>query len=273
MKAYKLIALDMDGTLLRSDKTVHPDSVRDITAADRNGCVVVYCTGRGVVELNDYFGMLPMIRYAVCNSGAVVYDCREDRCIYRREIARDNVLEIVRVSQDYHAMVHFLTGKESMVSSADITHMQDFHMEVYAPMYFQIAKQVKSMEEEARKQESVAKVNIYFRNEEERRKGYEALKHLPLSFAFAEKTSLEMTAYGVSKATGIEKLAEYLKIPMEQTVGIGDSDNDREMLCRVAYPIAMGNAKESIQEQCSYITADNEHNGVGVALRHLGLCI
>lgn len=272
MNIYKLIALDMDGTLLRSDKTVHPNTIRDIAAASSKGCVVVYCTGRGVVELGDYFENLPMMRYAICNSGAVIYDCQEDKCIYHKEISREDVLEIVRVSLNSHAMVHFLTDRESIVCSADVTHMQDFHMEVYAPMYFQIAKQVESMKKEAEKHVSIAKVNIYFRSEEDRLKGYEALKHLPLSFAFAEKTSLEMTACGVSKGTGIEKLAEYLKIPMEQTVGIGDSDNDKEMLSRVAFPIAMGNARACIQKQCNYITADNDHNGVGEALQYLGLC-
>ena len=56
-KNYRIIALDMDGTLLTSDKTIVPDTVRDIRAASERGIHVVYCTGRAVPELKLYFDM------------------------------------------------------------------------------------------------------------------------------------------------------------------------------------------------------------------------
>lgn len=55
---YKLIALDMDGTLLMSDKTVHPDTIRDIEQAGARGIHVVYCSGRAVPELLPYTSIL-----------------------------------------------------------------------------------------------------------------------------------------------------------------------------------------------------------------------
>ena len=58
-----------------------------------------------------------------------------------------------------------------------------------------------------------------------------------------------------------------LGIPMEQVIGIGDSDNDREMLRSVGLSIAMGNASADIQAQCGMVTADNAHNGAGRAIR------
>ena len=82
-KNYRIIALDMDGTLLTSDKTIAPDTVRDIRAASERGIHVVYCTGRAVPELKLYFDMVPMMRYAVCSTGALVYDRVEKRCIDR----------------------------------------------------------------------------------------------------------------------------------------------------------------------------------------------
>ena len=60
-KNYRIIALDMDGTLLTSDKTIVPDTVRDIRAASERGIHVVYCTGRAVPELKLYFDMVPMM--------------------------------------------------------------------------------------------------------------------------------------------------------------------------------------------------------------------
>ena len=85
-KNYRIIALDMDGTLLTSDKTIAPDTVRDIRAASERGIHVVYCTGRAVPELKLYFDMVPMMRYAVCSTGALVYDRVEKHCIDRRPV-------------------------------------------------------------------------------------------------------------------------------------------------------------------------------------------
>ena len=85
-KNYRIIALDMDGTLLTSDKTIAPDTVRDIRAASERGIHVVYCTGRAVPELKLYFDMVPMMRYAVCSAGALVYDRVEKHCIDRRPV-------------------------------------------------------------------------------------------------------------------------------------------------------------------------------------------
>lgn len=80
-KNYRIIALDMDGTLLTSDKTIAPDTVRDIRAASERGIHVVYCTGRAVPELKLYFDMVPMMRYAVCSTGALVYDRVENAAL------------------------------------------------------------------------------------------------------------------------------------------------------------------------------------------------
>ena len=142
-------------------------------------------------------------------------------------------------------------------------------MGVYQPLYLQVATQVADMQEEAKRHDSIPKINVYFRTEEERNKAYVELKHLPLTFAFAEKTSLEMNAQNVSKATGLVQLADFLGITIDQTAGIGDADNDRAVLGKVGFPIAMGNANADIKAICKFVTEDNDHNGVGAAIRHI----
>lgn len=268
---YKIIAVDLDGTLLKSDKTICPDSICDIEAAIKKGIHVVYCTGRALSEIQVYFKSLPMIRYAICYSGAMVYDCIENKCIYQTEVEQTYVKKVIETAKKYNAMVHFLTEKESIVSSSDVTHMNDFHMGVYQDLYMKVTRKVRDMEKEGELLGSMIKINIYFRTVEERGKGYEELKHFPLTFAFAEETSLEMTAQGVTKATGLMHLAEYLNIPVSQTAGIGDADNDRDMLRKVGFSVAMGNANDTIKSQCSFTTKDNEHNGAGEAIRYIML--
>lgn len=266
---YKIIAVDMDGTLLKSDKTIHQDSIRDIQTATANGIYVVYCTGRALSELQSYFKILPTVKYAVCYSGAIIYDCIENKCIYRTEIEQGYIPKIVRTAKEYKAMVHFLTERESIVAVSDVMHMADFHMGVYQPMYMEITRKVRDMEEEGKLHNSIAKANIYFRSEKDRNDGYDELKQLPLTFAFAEKTSLEMTALCVNKATGLECLAEHLRIPISQIASIGDADNDKDMLRKTGFSVAMGNASDAIKNCCDFVTKDNNHNGVGEAIRYI----
>ena len=144
--------------------------------------------------------------------------------------------------------------------------MKDFHAGIYQPMFERITRKVADMAEEARHLTSIGKVNIYFRSSEDCHACYEELRTLPLSFAMPEETTLEMTAQGVTKGSGLKALADYLHIPMAQTVGIGDSDNDRAMLHDAGLSVAMGNAQADIKAQCDLITEDNDHNGVGEAI-------
>lgn len=263
----RLIALDMDGTLLMTDKSVHPDTIRDIEQASRKGVHVVYCSGRAIPEILPYVSRLKTMRYAVCMSGALVYDFEESRNIYHKAIAYEYVQKIVDVAKKDDGMVHFLVDRESVVRADQIVHMKDFHMEVYQPMFVKIARKVPDMAEEAKHYDFIPKVNVYFHSTEARQQAYEMLKDFPLTFAFAEGTSLEMTARGVTKAAGLKELAKYLGISMEETLAIGDADNDRAVLEAAGISVAMGNAGREIKEICDAVTGDNDHNGVGEAIR------
>ena len=265
----KLIALDVDGTLLRSDKTVDPETVSDIRYAVENGMETAFCTGRGLAEMGDLFDALPMMRFSICNSGAVVYDRAKDHCLYRNEIRQDCIREIMMAAGKYECMPHFLTERESIVSSGDITHMADFHMGIYQPMFLRVSRPVPDMRAESERHEAIAKINLYFRTVEELTKAFEELRHLPLTVSRSENTTMEMTAQGVSKAKGIERLADYLDISVTQTAGIGDNYNDVEMLTTVGLPIAMGNAIPEVRSLCAFVTDDNDHNGVGRAIRKI----
>ena len=101
MNKYRLFALDMDGTLLMSDKQIHPETVRDIACAAGRGVHIVYSSGRGAVELTPYARQLPGIRWAICSSGAEVYDFQEKRFVFRSGIPIDLIREVIRVRHRY----------------------------------------------------------------------------------------------------------------------------------------------------------------------------
>ena len=80
---YKLLALDMDGTILTSQKTVSPATVKAINNLIKRGTAVTLCTGRGVAELKDYTDDFSAIPYGILNSGGCVYDFTKRQSIHR----------------------------------------------------------------------------------------------------------------------------------------------------------------------------------------------
>ena len=76
-----------------------------------------------------------------------------------------------------------------------------------------------------------------------------------------------MTAQTVTKASGLQHLAKLLGLSPAETAAVGDGENDREMLMWAGFSAAMGNARPEIQVLCDFVAPDNDHNGVGTALR------
>lgn len=267
MNRWKLTALDMDGTLLTSDKQLHPETIRDIEKARNEGMQFVYCSGRTIPEIRLYRDRLPMIRYAVCMSGSLVYDFEEERILYRRAVEQKYALCIIEAAKEDDGMVHLLSDTESIVRGDQVTHMADFCRAEYQETFLATTRSVTDLRAEALKYDSLPKVNIYSRSPAARARAYEKLKHLPLTFVCIEEASLEINAQGVSKANGMKALTDHLGLQMSDVCAIGDSENDRTVLQAAGFSIAMGNAEPSIKELCDAETDDNDHNGVGKAIR------
>lgn len=128
----------------------------------------------------------------------------EKHCIDRRPVKSETAAALAEAAKRYRAMPHILTDDETIVAADDVTHMKDFHAGIYQPMFERITRKVADMAEEARHLTSIGKVNIYFRSSEDCHACYEELRTLPLSFAMPEETTLEMTAQGVTKGSGLE---------------------------------------------------------------------
>lgn len=265
--AYELIALDMDGTTLTADKRLLDETVRDIDAAAGAGKTVVLCTGRCVPELAPYREKLSAVRYAVAVSGAVVYDLWEDRALFSVGIERELVLRIIAVADQYGAMVHLLAEDASLLQRDQAVHAADYGMGPYQELYSTVARLVDSIAAEAATRRSVPKVNVYFRSQEDRVAASETLKALPLTVTFSEMAGLEMSPPGVTKATGLRYLADRLGVGMERVIAVGDGDNDMPMLAVAGLAVAVRNATGSVLDMADAVVADNDHNGVGEAIR------
>lgn len=267
MNKYELITFDMDGTLLDSEKKISKDSIEMIKKAVKAGKKVTLSTGRCIPELNAYLKLLPEIQYIICMSGALVYDVINQRTINSHTISVPIVQKILKEVKDFNLMIHLLST-DSIVQKNKVRRMEDYHMGAYQTMFNEITiKPEDIFLYYEHNSIPLYKVNLYMRNQQERMELRKRLVPIGLTLIDAGQSSLECTAQNVSKGLGLSKLCDYLHIPLDRTIAVGDADNDLEILNCAGLAIAMGNATQSIRKIADVVVNDNDHNGCSCAIR------
>lgn len=260
---YQMIAFDMDGTLLDSRKQIRRESREAIARACLVGKTVVLNTGRCMAELEEYFSLLPGVRYVNSVSGALVYDLQEKRVLSSQLLDVEKVAQILRLAETEQAMPHIML-QESIIQKSHWEQMECFGMAVYKEMFARVAVQWDDLAAAyAKAPFPAAKVNIYHRSPASMRRTRKRMEEMALdvTMAEAERTSLEMTARGVDKGTGLENLCRMLDLPLAQVIVVGDADNDLGSLQKAGLAVAMGNANEAVRAAADVIVADCDHGG------------
>ena len=267
---YKILALDMDGTLLNSHKKISPATVEGINKLTERGVQIVISSGRCLAEMKDFREDLKNVRYGILTSGGLIYDFFDEKIITYDPVPFEDCIKIIDVGIEEDAMIHILTIHHSVASQRDIDRMNEFDMSVYRDMFNKICVKPKDLKQYAfEHKEHVMKVNLYHHNKESRNNSVEKLKHLNLELVFAEETSLESSPKNVTKGYGLIELCKYLNVDIKDTVAIGDAQNDLEILHTAGYSVAMGNGIEEVKLIADFVTTDNDHDGVLFAIKKI----
>lgn len=262
-RRYKLLALDFDGTTLDSAKRFPTEISAAVHELKARGIEVIVSSGRGKAELKDYKRELEDFDYGVMISGGLVYDFRAHAPLFSQPLPKAALEQAFAAAEDEQAMTQLLTVDESVTRGSHIARMEDFHMEVYREMYERVCRREENLAGFiAAQYGQICKMNIYHRDEASRLRNYKRLEKLGLSITFAEQTSLELSAPGISKAQGLKVICAHLGISTDDVVAIGDAPNDEEVLKLAGLGVAMGNASEEIKAISDVVVADNDHLGV-----------
>lgn len=265
----KLIAIDMDGTLLKSDKTLTSATMLAIHNATRHGIEVALATGRSPEEFSHYLKLLPTVRYAVTCTGSRVMDCRTSELLAHFPLTGAELREVyARVSPFDGLFEVFCDGTIYVDADKDI----DYYMKNTCSPVLEgtrmpregFADWIETMDDT-----TASKVHMYFRESAERDAAWDALRGVDAFVCCSEAYDLEILHRGVDKGSGLSYLASYLDIPREAVLAIGDSGNDVGMLTYAGISAVMGNASDELKEIADIVTDTNDADGVSILLHTL----
>jgi len=268
LKKIRLIALDMDGTVLTDDKRITRRTAEVIKTAVEKGILVVPASGRTVSTLPREILSIPGIRYVISCNGACVTDRVSGKHISENLIPYETVLQILNGLEKYDCVAEACMEDVLYLSERD----REREIAYSVPELRQFmgalrteTPDVKALVEE--KKAGAEKLLILMRDEEEWDKIRIALlKRKELEVSFSIRNNLEVNVAGVSKGSSLKALADYLQIGREEIMVCGDSGNDLSLFSYAGFSVAMGNAEPEIRRKADAVTLKNTEDGVASAI-------
>ena len=266
----KLIALDLDGTMLTYEKQITPRTYAALERAAAQGHYVVPATGRALHALPEVVQALPFVHYAITINGACVSNTDTGEKLLRCEIDRDRALEIMEYARNYDCMYDCYWNDAGWSERAFLERIDYFNRdEAVRKLILQTRRPVDDLFAKVRAEmETVQKVQLCFREIPERNAAWmditTAFPDIAATASFAN--NLELNHRMATKGNALRFLARKLGIPERDTIAFGDSSNDLSMLQTAGTGVAMGNASEAVKKISRVVTDTNENDGVAVYL-------
>ncbi len=266
----KLIALDLDGTLLCRDKTVCQETKTAMEEISALGVELVISTGRSLLEFRPYLEQLPMVHYAVTCGGACVVDCKTEEILGSSAMELGDVITVYEILKDSPVYFELFTQGKIFVPQ-DRLDNQDYYMEfTNSPPLSNTRTGMENFSQFLKDLTSpVDKIHMYFRDGQIRDTWWDAIAHLPLPILKTDPVDLEIAPNGVDKGTGLSMLAKRLGLEQSQVMAIGDSFNDEGMLRYAGVSVVMENGEPEMKALADFVTTTNDNQGVARVLRRL----
>lgn len=270
MKDIRIIALDLDGTLLNSNKELTERNYRALEAAAARGIEIVPTTGRFYDAMPQVIRDLPFVNYAITINGAQVAHVRTGDVLYRAEIPWQQTVEIMSVLDTLPVVYDcfmdnaaFMTAalKERIDECTDDPH--------YRKMVRELRQSVPELKAFITKRGQDVQKSQFFTMDMALRQ--RMLNELPRRFPGIITTAallhnVEINHERANKGAAVLALAEHLGCGAENVMAFGDGLNDLSMIRAAGTGVVMANAFDEVKRYADYITDDCDHDGVAAAI-------
>ena len=284
---YKLIAIDLDGTMLDSFGQVTENTKEVIQKTIEKGIDVIIASGRPIDSIKTIAKEIGSNKYFIAGNGALIYDIQKNEVLYEKYMKKEKVLEIIKICEENSIAYNVYTDKTILATSLKYNvlyyHKENLkkqedkrtHINIVENMYEYIQK----MQEEKflkiticddsktvfqsiiRKLEKIKDIEILDVSHMSRKVIEQGTEEIPIEYYYTEISSKD-----VDKWYAIEFLIEKLNIKKEEVITIGDNVNDKKMINEAGVGIAMGQSMPQLKELADYVTSSNSEEGVAKAI-------
>ena len=275
MPDIRLIALDLDGTLLNSDKQLTQQNAQALACAAARGIEIVPTTGRFFSGMPEIIRSLPYLHYAITINGAAVYDVRQDADIARAEIPLPLAVEIMRYLDTLPVIYDCYMNNWGWMTRA-----MQLRADAFAPdeHYLRMIRNLRTPVDDLKSYlletgRDVQKIQLFLTDPALR---LTLLRQLGGQFeglcvSSSVPNNIEINSTDANKGEALRKLAAHLGLDISQTMAIGDGLNDLSMLRAAGIGVAIENACPEAKQAADYVTGSCDESGVAAAIRRFCL--
>ena len=266
----KLMLTDLDGTLLRDDKSLSPANLAALERAAAGGCQVVLATGRLMRAIPPFLRDLPFLRYFILMNGAKVLDRQTGEVLYRCEIPLKTAKRVFDLMDPLNCTVDCFQNDEGIM---DRKYFDRLDYYIPHPPSLEMTRRNRTPVDDfwgtvRSRGDTVQKIQMYFPHLELRPQVAALLRREApeLIQSVSMPGNLELNAPGATKGIALEKLCQALSIDPRDTVAFGDGTNDVSMLQAAGIGVAMANAAPETLAAAGLAAPSNQEDGVAQVL-------
>ncbi len=284
---YKLVAIDLDGTLLNSYGQVSKKNKEILKEAQERGIEIVLASGRSTNSVKNIANEIGDCKYIICGNGSLIYDLQKEEIIYDKFIEKAKALQIIKICEQNS--IYYNVYTENMVIAKTLSNNVLFYHQENANkpenkktkinLVDNIYEYVEKLENEnilkftisdtssiifnsiIKKLREIKKIDVLDVAHMSRKIIKSGTEEVLLEYYYTE-----ITCEDVDKWNAIEWLADKLNIQKEEIMAIGDNVNDKLMIENAGIGVAMGNSAPYIKEIADKVVASNNEDGVAEAL-------
>lgn len=273
-RTIRMIGVDLDGTLLNSEKQLTAYTREVLKKAIEQEVAVVVATGRPFSGVPDELKHFPGIRYALTANGARILDMQKQKVVYENLLSVESSEKVIDILRKHHAIHEFFVDGVGYMNEDGLKNVYAYFEDPHMAEYLQSTRiPVKDVKEKLQTMKcEVDKLQGIFRNQKDKEEALEELNTLSgIVVTAAMDNNLEINKEGTNKGLGLLQLGKSLGISREEIMACGDGGNDVEMLKEVGFAVAMANGSDPVKKAADFVTVSNDEDGVAKAIERLSL--
>lgn len=283
---YRLVAIDLDGTMLNRYGIVTEKTKQVIEQVQKNQIEVIIASGRPIDSIKTIAKEIKSENYFISGNGAILYDIKKDEILYENTLKKSKVLDIIKICEENSIFYNIYTEKEIISKTLNYNVLYYYkenlnkdeenktHINIVEGIYDYILNRDEKIIKVTicdnnqtifnsiiRRLNEIGEIEVLDVSHMSRKTIKQGTEDIAIEYFYTE-----ISAKNVNKWNALEFLAEKMNIKKEEIITIGDNINDKKMIEGAGLGIAMQNGAPDVQKIADYVTESNDNDGVAKAL-------